>query len=206
MTGAAVRPPTTLGRAPSIPATTIRTRAASSRFRASSRRWIPATPTSKRRSTARPIAAPQTAASSATGRSAVPAQQTSTGPGSAPGCRPRARPRAGRWSGRLHRSGSLSGRWTPRCPFLAWRASPGAHVHGRRCAVQFLQPGSSICPDRRPLRADPAARRGGDRPGQSPNPRRGRCERPQSDGLRRRRRGSRHARRRPGGRGCWRRS
>src|SRR5215469_10865505 len=46
MTGTETRPPTTLGSAPSIPATTITTRASASRSRRSSKRCKPETPTS----------------------------------------------------------------------------------------------------------------------------------------------------------------
>src|SRR5512139_389818 len=45
-TGRSTNPPTTLGSAPSIPATTMRTRAVSNLTLSERRRWIPATPTS----------------------------------------------------------------------------------------------------------------------------------------------------------------
>src|SRR3954449_6260681 len=73
MTGTATSPPTTLARAPSIPATTMMTRADMRRWCSASRRWSPATPTSYTLSTWLPIISAVTAASSATGRSAVPA-------------------------------------------------------------------------------------------------------------------------------------
>src|SRR5438270_3478534 len=46
ITGTRASPPTTLGKAPSIPAHTIMTRALSKTSRPASRRWMPATPTS----------------------------------------------------------------------------------------------------------------------------------------------------------------
>ena len=46
MTGPATMPPTTLGSAPSMPATTMTTLARSKTSRLWSKRWIPATPTS----------------------------------------------------------------------------------------------------------------------------------------------------------------
>src|SRR6476661_8614900 len=61
-----------------MPATTMMTPAPSSASRRESSRWIPATPTSVRRSARQPIASAVTAASSATGRSLVPAVTTST--------------------------------------------------------------------------------------------------------------------------------
>src|SRR6476659_11075952 len=73
ITGRATSPPTTDGRAPSIPATTITTDAFVRVSAPARTRWIPATPTSVRRSTVLPNARAVTAASSATGRSLVPA-------------------------------------------------------------------------------------------------------------------------------------
>src|SRR6186713_2318834 len=73
MTGVDTSPPTTDGSAPSIPATTITTAARVSDAAPDSTRWIPATPTSVNRSTSLPSAVAVTAASSATGRSLVPA-------------------------------------------------------------------------------------------------------------------------------------
>src|SRR5512143_2521893 len=80
MTGLSVNPPTTEASAPSIPAATTITRASRSRSCCSSSRWIPATPTSKRRSTRLPRNSAVTAASSATGLSEVPAVTTRTIP------------------------------------------------------------------------------------------------------------------------------
>src|SRR3990172_3202212 len=80
MTGLSVSPPTTEASAPSIPAATTITRAPRSRSCCSRSRWIPATPTSKRRSTRLPRNSAVTAASSATGMSDVPAVTTSTAP------------------------------------------------------------------------------------------------------------------------------
>src|SRR5262249_53534462 len=51
ITGFCTSPPTTLGSAPSMPAQTMRTSARSSTSRCASSRWMPATPTSKHRST-----------------------------------------------------------------------------------------------------------------------------------------------------------
>ena len=61
-----------------MPATAIITLARCSVPIWSRRRWIPATPTSKTRSTPQPINSAVSAASVATGRSAVPAQSTRT--------------------------------------------------------------------------------------------------------------------------------
>ncbi len=68
----------TAGSAPSIPATTMQTRAAVSSGRIDWRRWIPATPTSKWVDVGTPIASRVVAASRATGMSAVPAVTTGT--------------------------------------------------------------------------------------------------------------------------------
>ena len=70
----------TLGRAPSIPATATTTDASSNRSRWARRRWIPATPTSHRRSTGLPVSSAVRAASSATGMSVVPPVATTTVP------------------------------------------------------------------------------------------------------------------------------
>ena len=80
MTGARTRPPTTLGNAPSMPATAMTTRAASRRSRSASSRCSPATPASYTVSTRLPRASAATRASSATGRSDVPAATTRTRP------------------------------------------------------------------------------------------------------------------------------
>src|ERR1043166_2666742 len=78
ITGARTNPPTTDGSAPSIPATTMIAAAPSSASSCASNRWIPATPTSVTRLTRLPIAAAVAAASSATGKSLVPAVTIST--------------------------------------------------------------------------------------------------------------------------------
>src|SRR5882724_7480992 len=78
ITGAATSPPTSVGKAPSIPATTMITFAEFRASRAASNRCTPATPTSYKRSVRLPNAAAVTAASSDTETSAVPAQTTST--------------------------------------------------------------------------------------------------------------------------------
>src|SRR5262249_44132961 len=62
-TGTPTSPPTALGSAPSIPATTTRQSAASSWSRTDSNRWMPATPTSVTLVTPPPIAPPLHAAS-----------------------------------------------------------------------------------------------------------------------------------------------
>src|SRR5512143_591772 len=80
MTGLSVSPPTTEASAPSIPAATTITRAPRSRSCCSRSRWIPATPTSKRRSTRLPRNSADTAAASATGMSEVPAVTTRMAP------------------------------------------------------------------------------------------------------------------------------
>ena len=73
MIGWETKPPTTLAKAPSIPATTIRTRAFFICSMLSNRRCNPATPTSKIVSTLLPNKSAVTAASSAIGISEVPA-------------------------------------------------------------------------------------------------------------------------------------
>ena len=78
--GTPVRPPTTDGRAPSMPATTTRQSAASRRSRTASSRWRPATPTSSITSAAAPCTRMLSAASAATGASLVPAETTATVP------------------------------------------------------------------------------------------------------------------------------
>src|SRR6478609_42637 len=78
--GTPVRPPTTLGSAPSMPATTTRQSAPANRSRASSSRCRPATPTSSIRVTPAPWTAAVSAASAATGASEVPALITATRP------------------------------------------------------------------------------------------------------------------------------
>ena len=80
MTGLLTSPATALGSAPSMPATTMSTLHASRRSRSPSRRWMPATPTSVMRTTPLPKISSVTAASSATGRSEVPAQMMPTTP------------------------------------------------------------------------------------------------------------------------------
>ena len=83
-TGREVSPATTDGNAPSMPAMTITQSASSIRARWSSSRWTPATPTSRTESIRIPRAAAVTSASSATGRSDVPADTTATVPRAAP--------------------------------------------------------------------------------------------------------------------------
>ena len=78
ITGACTSPATTAGSAPSIPAATMHTRAPASSGRIDWRRCIPATPTSKWVEVGTPIASSVTAASSATGMSAVPAVMIGT--------------------------------------------------------------------------------------------------------------------------------
>src|SRR4051794_25026185 len=89
ITGAATRPATTPGSAPSIPAATTIARADRSRSSCSSTRCSPATPTSTTSSTGRPRWRAVTAASRATGTSDVPAASTTTscpvGSGGVPG-------------------------------------------------------------------------------------------------------------------------
>ncbi len=76
--GVEMRPATTEGSAPSMPATTMAQSVAWSAARCSRIRWTPATPTSVIRSTRTPAASSEIAASSATGRSDVPAATTAT--------------------------------------------------------------------------------------------------------------------------------
>src|SRR6266568_5095875 len=73
ITGTGTSPPTTLGSAPSMPAITMITAALRSRSVCVRMRWMPATPTSVSRATLLRNARAVTAASSATGRSLVPA-------------------------------------------------------------------------------------------------------------------------------------
>ena len=79
-TGDPTSPPTAEASAPSMPATTMTTSAARRRSSSASRRWMPATPTSLQRAGGQPRAPRVAAASSATGRSAVPAQAMSAVP------------------------------------------------------------------------------------------------------------------------------
>ena len=90
-------PPITLGRAPSMPATTMMVSADASRSLAASMRCRPATPMSFTATTLWPRKASVPAASAATGRSEVPAQATTakgrsgaTGSGPATSRRPAA--------------------------------------------------------------------------------------------------------------------
>src|SRR5882672_9217937 len=97
MTGRSVIPPTTLASAPSMPATTTTADAFRSARTWASSRWIPATPASYTRATGTPMNSRVTTASSATGRSEVPALTTRTDL-PAPGFRRRPPfPRALRW-------------------------------------------------------------------------------------------------------------
>src|SRR2546425_6172499 len=80
ITGRSVTPPTTLASAPSIPATTTIAEARRSAGTCLRIRWTPATPASYPRPTGTPMNSSVTAASSATGRSEVPALTTSTRP------------------------------------------------------------------------------------------------------------------------------
>ena len=80
ITGQSTSPPTTLGKAPSIPATTTSASAWSRRFSWWSSRWSPATPTSATSETSQFHASAVTLASSATGRSLVPAVTITTRP------------------------------------------------------------------------------------------------------------------------------
>ena len=78
--GQSTRPPITLASAPSIPATTMMTRARSICVRWLSTRCRPATPASYAVATRLPRARSVSTASSATGMSEVPAVMTSTEP------------------------------------------------------------------------------------------------------------------------------
>mmetsp|Transcript_10607 Transcript_10607/g.25991 ORF Transcript_10607/g.25991 Transcript_10607/m.25991 type:complete len:228 (+) Transcript_10607:321-1004(+) len=81
MTGTSTSPATTLGSAPSIPATTTTTSASRISSTRANSRWRPATPISTmRRVSATPMRRAVTAASSATDMSAVPAVSTATHP------------------------------------------------------------------------------------------------------------------------------
>ena len=81
MTGTATSPPTTLGQRALHPGDDDDdARAGASCSPAASSRWMPATPTSISRSTLSPNASATDAASSATGRSLVPADTTRIGP------------------------------------------------------------------------------------------------------------------------------
>ena len=78
ITGARTRPPTTLGSAPSMPATTIMTLALLSSFIRFESLCRPATPTSVIRLTSQPISVAVRTASLAIGKSEVPAATTAT--------------------------------------------------------------------------------------------------------------------------------
>ena len=80
ITGRSTSPPMTLGNAHSIPATATIALASPRISRCASSRCSPATPQSVSRSTRLPSASATTAASSATGRSAVPAAATTMSP------------------------------------------------------------------------------------------------------------------------------
>src|SRR4051812_27946784 len=80
ITGQSTRPPTALGKAPSIPATQTIASAPASEGNLLSSLWMPATPTSTTNETSHPHASAVTRASSATGRSLVPAVTTTTRP------------------------------------------------------------------------------------------------------------------------------
>src|SRR6267378_288215 len=140
ITGTFTRPPTTLGSAPSIPATTIMTaalRRASVWLRI---RCRPATPTSVRRSTRLRSARAVTAASSATARSLVPAVTTRmvprpVGAGSGSGGRYTVRP-SSFTSARGKRATSAS-RWdgSTRVARNVPQPSPPAPARSRRSAI-----------------------------------------------------------------------
>jgi len=83
-----INPPTTLGNAPSMPATTITAGAALSASKCPIKRWIPATPTSKTSRVSTPAAARTILASSATGRSEVPAVMIAALPPDGSGAKP----------------------------------------------------------------------------------------------------------------------
>ena len=80
MTGQSTSPPTTLGKAPSIPATTTITSETPKRSRWRNRRCRPATPTSAISVASQPSARAVTSASCATGKSLVPAVMSVTVP------------------------------------------------------------------------------------------------------------------------------
>src|SRR5215212_2510216 len=81
ITGAGVMPPTMLARAPSMPATTTTASAPASSSTVARRRWTPATPTSAFTEGCSPWATRVATHSSVTGRSEVPAVNTTTRPG-----------------------------------------------------------------------------------------------------------------------------
>ena len=87
-TGFPTSPPTTDGSAPSIPAATTSATQRSRSARRASSRCRPATPTSYTRTGSTPITSSVAAASSHTGMSLVPAQQTATGPRAGSSIRP----------------------------------------------------------------------------------------------------------------------
>src|SRR5512136_704634 len=79
-TGRSTSPATTAGRVPSRPAATMKTWASRTDLRAGKSRWIPAAPTSYAVRTSQPISSAMSFASSAAGRSAVPAVRMATIP------------------------------------------------------------------------------------------------------------------------------
>ena len=111
--GTPVSPPTALGNAPSIPATTTRQSAASRTSFDASNRWMPATPTSVTRVTPAPLTRAVNAASAATGPSDVPAATTQTVPhstGSGRTSSGRSMPSAGSGRGSARWGGEGAGR------------------------------------------------------------------------------------------------
>ena len=188
MTGTSTRPPTTLGRAPSIPATTIMTRAA-----------VEAVPCVKQAVDAghadvvepfdRHCPSPRrvTAASSATGRSDGAGAATRIVP--VPGGRVRC-------CERVDRGRAWSGYCIVAAPFQVVDASMAisgvARVTRRACPRSTMRRAiaaicSAFCPGRRRLPGSPGARAGGDRRGQSPDPRRGAAQGLDQTAARRRR-------------------
>ncbi len=164
ITGQSTRPPITLGRAPSIPATTTRTSAPWRSGSRLNRRWIPATPMSATRSTSQFQVSAETRASSATGQVA--------GPGGDDHHPAELRPEARPWRTRKVRpAGCTRPRGNSRGAAPRPRRRPGSP--GRRCRGGGASGGSrrsarSSCPGRRSPRATRSGPPGGGRPWRTP--------------------------------------
>ena len=190
MTGTSTSPATIEGSAPSMPATATIARAERRVSVCASSRCTPATPTSNSRVTRQPMTSAQTAASSATGMSAVPPVATTTWP---------SRGRCSRRSTTMTRAVSMprgvGGDLSHRGELLRRRARGEQHVAVRRAARQRSpRPARAVLPwqkttsgkplrsvamviDARRGRAAPASRRTARRRGATrvaARPRRGR--------------------------------
>ena len=153
---------------PSMPATTMMTRAALRRSRSPSRRCRPATPTSYSRVTWLPITSAVTRrlfGDRQVGRARRAATMIVPLPGAMSCCRSVIRPRVGVIRRARHRLAHR--RRTPR----RRPASPAASSRGRRSARRSRRSGPASCPGRESLPEIPGAPSDGDRRGRTPDPR-----------------------------------